>query len=116
MVNNDSTPEIAFIANYLDAPSGSSAVTYKIFKWQDIEAAQVFFITTEVVDGANSNSYEMGISYNNSYGGSSIMTYDHKAIYKSHPNVVRMNDGGSCYDASGNVVTLNQSDIDAARG
>ena len=43
------------------------------------------------------------------------MTYDHKAIYKSHPNVVRIDDGGSCYDASGNVVTLNQSDIDAAR-
>ena len=43
------------------------------------------------------------------------MTYDHKAIYKSHPNVVRIDDGGSCYDASGNVVTLNQSNIDAAR-
>ena len=43
------------------------------------------------------------------------MTYDHKAIYKSHPNVVRIDDGGSCYDASGNPVTLNQSNIDAAR-
>ena len=43
------------------------------------------------------------------------MTYDHKAIYKSHPNVVRIDDGGSCYDESGNPVTLNQSDIDAAR-
>ena len=43
------------------------------------------------------------------------MTYDHKAIYKSHPNVARIDDGGSCYDASGNVVTLNQSNNDAAR-
>ena len=43
------------------------------------------------------------------------MTYDHKAIYKSHPYVVRIDDGGSCYDESGNPVTLNQSNIDAAR-
>tara|TARA_S200000501_G_C20711896_1_gene694368 strand:- start:95 stop:418 length:324 start_codon:yes stop_codon:yes gene_type:complete len=43
------------------------------------------------------------------------MTYDHKAIYKSHTNVVRIVDGENCYDASGNVVTLNQSNIDAAR-
>ena len=43
------------------------------------------------------------------------MTYDHKAIYKSHPNVARIDDGGKCYDVSGNVVTLNQSNIDAAR-
>ena len=43
------------------------------------------------------------------------MTYDHKAIYKSHSNVVRIEDGGKCYDASGNVVTLNQTNIDAAR-
>ena len=43
------------------------------------------------------------------------MTYDHKAIYKSHPNVARIDDGGKCYDASGNVVTLNQSNIDAFR-
>ena len=43
------------------------------------------------------------------------MAYDHVAIYKSHPNVARIDDGGSCYDASGNVVTLDQSKIDAAR-
>ena len=43
------------------------------------------------------------------------MEYDHKAIYNSHPNVMRIDDGGSCYDASGNVVTLNQANIDAAR-
>ena len=43
------------------------------------------------------------------------MAYDHKAIYKSHSNVIRIEDGGNCYDASGNVVTLNQSNIDAAR-
>ena len=43
------------------------------------------------------------------------MAYDHVAIYKSHSNVARIEDGGSCYDASGNVVTLDQSKIDAAR-
>ena len=43
------------------------------------------------------------------------MSYDHEAIYKSHTNVVQIIDGGSCYDANGNVVTLVQSDIDAAR-
>ena len=43
------------------------------------------------------------------------MAYDHVAIYKSHQNVARIDDGGSCYDASGNVVTLDQSKIDAAR-
>ena len=43
------------------------------------------------------------------------MTYDHKAIYKSHPNVARIDDGEKCYDASGNVVTLNQSNIECDR-
>tara|TARA_B100000424_G_scaffold200538_1_gene157670 strand:+ start:657 stop:983 length:327 start_codon:yes stop_codon:yes gene_type:complete len=43
------------------------------------------------------------------------MAYDHVAIYKSHSNVARIEDGGSCYDANGNVVTLDQSKIDAAR-
>ena len=43
------------------------------------------------------------------------MAYDHVAIYKSHSTVARIEDGGSCYDASGNVVTLDQSKIDAAR-
>ena len=43
------------------------------------------------------------------------MDYDHQAIYNSHSNVARIEDGGKCYDASGNVVTLNQSNIDAAR-
>ena len=43
------------------------------------------------------------------------MAYDHVAIYKSHPNVARIDDGGSCYDSSGNVVSLDQCKIDAAR-
>ena len=43
------------------------------------------------------------------------MAYDHVAIYKSHSNVARIEDGGSCYDANGNVVTLDQSKINAAR-
>ena len=41
--------------------------------------------------------------------------YDHEAIYKSHPNVVSIQDDIGCFDASGNIVTLVQSDIDAAR-
>ena len=41
--------------------------------------------------------------------------YDHEAIYKSHPNVVSVLDDIGCFDASGNIVTLVQSDIDAAR-
>ena len=41
--------------------------------------------------------------------------YDHEAIYKSHSNVVSIQDNIGCFDASGNAVTLVQSDIDAAR-
>ena len=41
--------------------------------------------------------------------------YDHEAIYKSHSNVVSIQDNVGCFDASGNIVTLVQSDIDAAR-
>ena len=41
--------------------------------------------------------------------------YDHEAIYKSHSNVVSIQDDIGCFDASGNIVTLVQSDIDAAR-
>ena len=41
--------------------------------------------------------------------------YDHEAIYKSHPNVITVQDHIGCFDENGNIVTLNQSDIDAAR-
>ena len=41
--------------------------------------------------------------------------YDHEAIYKSHPNVASIQDHIGCFDENGNSVTLNQSDIDAAR-
>ena len=41
--------------------------------------------------------------------------YDHVAIYKSHSNVGSIQDNVGCFDASGNIVTLVQSDIDAAR-
>ena len=43
------------------------------------------------------------------------MKYDHEAIYKSHPNVVTIQDDIGCFDENGNSVTLNQSNIDAAR-
>ena len=40
---------------------------------------------------------------------------DHEAIYKSHTNVVTINDDEGAFDINGNKVTLNQSLIDAAR-
>ena len=44
------------------------------------------------------------------------MSLDHEAIRKAYPSVVSIDDAGSkIFDASGNVVTLNQSNIDAAR-
>ena len=42
------------------------------------------------------------------------MSLDHEAIYKSHSNIVRIEED-KCYDASNNVVVPVQSDIDAAR-
>ena len=42
------------------------------------------------------------------------MSLDHEAIYKSHSNIVRIEED-KCYDASDNVVVPVQSDIDAAR-
>lgn len=42
------------------------------------------------------------------------MTYDHEAIYRSHPNVVRIKDGIGAFDASGNQVALDQLLVDAA--
>ena len=41
--------------------------------------------------------------------------YDHEAIYNSHPNVKQIQDYIGCFDENGNSVTLNQSDVDAAR-
>ena len=41
------------------------------------------------------------------------MTYDHEAIYRSHPNVVRTKDGIGAFDASGNQVVLDQSIVDS---
>ena len=43
------------------------------------------------------------------------MTLDHDAIYKAYPNVVSIDDGEGAKDSSGNLVTLAQSNIDAAR-
>jgi len=40
---------------------------------------------------------------------------DHEAIYKSHTNVVTINDDEGAFDINGNKVTLNQSLIDDAR-
>lgn len=42
------------------------------------------------------------------------MSLDHEAIYKSHSNIVRIEEN-KCYDASNNVVVPVQSDVDAAR-
>ena len=43
------------------------------------------------------------------------MSLDHKAIYKSHLTVVRIDDSAGAFDANGNPVALDQSKIDAAR-
>ena len=43
------------------------------------------------------------------------MSLDHDAIYKAYPNAVRIDDGKGAFDASGNSITLVQSNIDAAR-
>ena len=40
---------------------------------------------------------------------------DHEAIYKSHPNVVTINDDKGAFDINGNKVTLNLSLIVDAR-
>tara|TARA_Y100001980_G_C14168898_1_gene44715 strand:- start:40 stop:363 length:324 start_codon:yes stop_codon:yes gene_type:complete len=40
---------------------------------------------------------------------------DHEAIYKSHTNVVTINDELGAFDKDGNKITLNQTLIDAAR-
>ena len=43
------------------------------------------------------------------------MGYDHKAVRKAYPNVVRIDDSVGIFDASGNAVSVEQSKIDAAR-
>ncbi len=42
------------------------------------------------------------------------MSLDHEAIYKSHSNIVRI-ENETCYDANNNIVVPVQSDIDTAR-
>ena len=41
--------------------------------------------------------------------------YDHEAIYKAYPNVVRIDDSLGIFDASDNPVSIVQSNVDAAR-
>jgi len=43
------------------------------------------------------------------------MALDHEAIRKAYPSVVTIDDGAGAFDASGNAISLTQSDIDAAR-
>ena len=43
------------------------------------------------------------------------MSLDHEAIYKAYASVVSIDDSAGAFDASGNSVTLEQSEIDAAR-
>lgn len=44
------------------------------------------------------------------------MSLDHDAIYKAYPNkVVKIDDNHGAFDSSGNLVTLDQTLIDAAR-
>ena len=42
------------------------------------------------------------------------MMYNHEAIYRSHPNVKRIDDSFGVFDSDGNEVTLDQSLVDAA--
>ena len=43
------------------------------------------------------------------------MKLDHEAIYKAYPNVKSIDSGTGAYDKDGKLVTLVQSEIDAAR-
>ena len=43
------------------------------------------------------------------------MNYDHEAIRKAYPNVVIIDDSTGIFDANGDVVTVDQSNVDAAR-
>tara|TARA_B100000519_G_scaffold178881_1_gene169446 strand:- start:760 stop:1080 length:321 start_codon:yes stop_codon:yes gene_type:complete len=44
-----------------------------------------------------------------------MASLDHEAIRKAYPNAVTIDDGTGAFDASGNAISLTQSDIDAAR-
>ena len=44
-----------------------------------------------------------------------MANYDHDAIYKAYPNVVTIDDSTGAFDASGNSITIAQSNVDAAR-
>jgi len=44
-----------------------------------------------------------------------MANYDHDAIYKAYPNVVTIDDSTGAFDASGNLITIVQSNVDAAR-
>jgi len=43
------------------------------------------------------------------------MSLDHEAIRKAYPSAVTIDDSTGAFDASGNKISLTQSDIDAAR-
>ena len=43
------------------------------------------------------------------------MALDHEAIRKAYPSAVTIDDGTGAFDASGNAISLTQSNIDAAR-
>ena len=44
-----------------------------------------------------------------------MASLDHEAIRKAYPSAVTINDGTGAFDASGNSISLTQSNIDAAR-
>ena len=44
-----------------------------------------------------------------------MASLDHEAIRKAYPSAVTIDDGTGAFDASGNSISLTQSDIDAAR-
>ena len=44
-----------------------------------------------------------------------MASLDHEAIRKAYPSAVTIDDGTGAFDASGNSISLTQSNIDAAR-
>ena len=44
-----------------------------------------------------------------------MASLDHEAIRKAYPSAVTIDDSTGAFDASGNAISLTQSDIDAAR-
>ena len=43
------------------------------------------------------------------------MSLDHEAIRRAYPNALTIDDGEGAFDASGNRISLNNSDVAAAR-